>query len=121
MTYTRILFNHIKEYTPNAIKTIPYAKSSKPVNGTKPQVGWKTFKDPQTIKVMRFFKRNVIDDTASYQVFFFLVIFGLTSIMFYPALWVYRTNNAHRNIDYAIKKEEEYKAKLAASEENEEE
>ena len=33
MVYTRLLFNNIKEYTPNFIKTIPYAQITKPVFG----------------------------------------------------------------------------------------
>ena len=33
MVYTRILYNNIKEYTPNFIKTIPYAQTVKPVLG----------------------------------------------------------------------------------------
>lgn len=120
MVYTRILFNNIKEFTPNFIKTVPYAQTAKPVLGRKPQVGWRAFKDPSTHKLMRLFKKHILEDSANYQLFFFFVVFGVTSLVFYPSLWAYRTNNVHRSLDVAIAKEKEYKKKKAEEEEAEE-
>lgn len=34
MTYGKILFNNIKEYTPKWYPTIPYSQTVKPVYGT---------------------------------------------------------------------------------------
>ena len=121
MTYTRILFNNIKEYTPLMINTVPYVKCSKPIIGRKPQVGWGTFKDPRTIRNFRRFKRFFLDDWAMYQLMFFFIVFSLTSIAYYPTLWVYQTNNQHRSMQAAILKEKAHKEKMAALEEEEEE
>jgi hypothetical protein len=35
MSYGRILFNNIKEYTPKWFKTVPYSKTVKPTFGKK--------------------------------------------------------------------------------------
>lgn len=120
MVYTRILFNNIKEFTPNFIKTVPYAQTAKPVLGRKPQVGWRAFKDPKTHKLMRLFKKYVLEDSAYYQLFFFFVVFGITSVFFYPSLWAYQSNNRHRTLDVAIAREKEYQKKKAEEDSAEE-
>ena len=119
MVYTRILFNNIKESTPNFFKTIPYSQTVKPVLGRKPQVGWKMIKDPLTIRAMLAFKRYVINNSVNYQIFLFFVTFSVTSAFFYPALWMYQSNNRHRQLDVAIAKEKEYQRKKALEEEEE--
>ena len=65
-----------------------------------------------------------MENKANYQTFFFLIVFGLTSVFFYPALWIYQSNNRHRTLDAALAKENAYKkkkAELEAAEEAEEE
>ena len=116
MVYTRLLFNNIKEFTPNFMKTVPYNKCVRPQLGRKPQVGWKAFKDPRTIRLMRIFKRYIIDDSAYYQLFFFGVVFTMTSVFFFPALWVYQSNNRHRQLSAAVQRERAYKKRKAEEE-----
>ena len=119
MVYTRLLFNNIKEFTPNFFKTIPYSQTVKPVLGRKAQVAWKMTKDPKTIRATLFFKRYVINNSVNYQIFLFLLTFGITSVFFYPSLWAYQANNRHRQLDAAIAKEKAYQHKKALEDEEE--
>ncbi len=126
MVYTRILFNNIKESTPNFLKTIAYSQTVKPVIGRKAQIGWRMSKDRKYIMMMKWIHRNIMCSTLNYQIFFFATTFAITSVFFYPALWMYQSTNRHRQLDYAIAKENEYKKKVAeeeaaAAEEEEEE
>ncbi len=69
---------------------------------------------------MRLFKKYVLEDSAYYQLFFFFVVFGITSVFFYPSLWAYQSNNRHRTLDVAIAREKEYQKKKAEEEAAEE-
>jgi len=120
MVYTRILFNNLKEYTPSFMKTISYNKTVKPILGRKKPVGWKVFQDPKYKSMMNFIHRNVMCNSLNYQIFFFVVTYSITSFFFYPSLWLYQSNNRHRQLDEAIKKENEYKRLKALEEEAEE-
>ena len=121
MVYCRILFNNIKESTPNFIKTIAYSQTVKPILGRKPQVAWKMTKDPKYINMMKWIHRNIMCKTVNYQIFFFAVTYGITAVFFYPALWMYQSNNRHRQLDYVLVKENEFKRLKALEEEEDEE
>ena len=120
MVYYRIIFNSVREYTPDFIKTVPYSQCVKPALGRKAPVVWKAFKDPQTIRMMRFFKRTVFENRVVYHIFFFFVVMAFTKLMWMPMLWIYQTNNRHRQLDVVLKKEAEYKARMEAEEEDDE-
>ena len=117
MVYTRILFNNIKESTPNFFKTIPYNQTVKPVLGRQPQRGWKMMKDPKVIRGMLGIKRYIMGNTMNYHIFLFFLTYGVTTVFFAPALWAYRSTNAHRTLDVAIAKEKAYQARKAKEEE----
>jgi hypothetical protein len=119
MVYTRILFNNIKEYTPNFLRTVPYSACVKPTLGYKKDVTYKMFKDPATIRLYARIKKHILDDGPNYHIFFFMCTFLVTSAIFYPMLYIYQSTNAHRQLDYVLAKEKAYKAKKAAEEEAE--
>ena len=121
MAYTRLLFNSLKETTPYFIKTIPFNKTVKPVLGKKAPVGWKMCLDPKYKAFMKFIHRNIMCNSLNYQIFFFGVTYAITSIFFYPGLYIYQSNNAHRQLNVAIEKENEYKKKKQLEEEAEDE
>ena len=121
MVYTRILFNNIKNSTPAFIKTIAYSATVKPVLGRKPQVAFKMTRDPKYIRMMKWIHRNIMMKTVNYQIFFFAVTYGITAVFFYPGLWIYQSNNRHRQLDFVLAKENEYKRLKAAEEEEDEE
>ena len=119
MVYTRILFNNIKEYTPNFIRTVPYSACVKPALGYKPNRSYKMFRDPKVIRLYARIKKYIIDDGPNYQILFFMATFAVTAVFFYPMLYIYQSNNAHRQLDYVIALEKVYKDKKAAEEEAE--
>lgn len=119
------MFNNIKESTPNFMKTIAYSQTVKPVLGRRPQVSWRMTRDPSFIRMMRWIHRKVICNTLNYQLLFIGVAYAVFAGFFYPSLWAYQANNRHRQLDFALLKENEYKRQKelaeAADEEGEEE
>ncbi len=108
MVYTKLLFNNIKEYTPKFMKTIPFNRTVKPqfYRGINP-----AFRFNQTPSVIRMYKliNRVFYSTLVGQVLLhFIVSSGIIMIFWQPVLSVYQSNNAHRQLDYALKKEKEY-------------
>lgn len=109
MVYTRVLFNNIKEYTPSFIKTVPYAQSAKKVLERKPLVAFAHAKKKANIKFYKFVFTYIMNCEVNYQIFLFGLTFVMSSVFFYPALFYYQHSNKHRQLDHALKIENDYK------------
>mmetsp|Transcript_64503 Transcript_64503/g.74985 ORF Transcript_64503/g.74985 Transcript_64503/m.74985 type:complete len:117 (-) Transcript_64503:194-544(-) len=109
MVYTRILYNNIKEYTPNFMKTIPYAQTVKPVLGKRPQIVSKFNADPKVKAFWQWFGHNVRKQPVVWQSFILGCTFLYTSVCYWPWLKIYQSHNKKRSLDYAIAKEKEFK------------
>ncbi|CAK79841.1 unnamed protein product (macronuclear) [Paramecium tetraurelia] len=117
MVYGRLIYNNVKDYTPQWFKTIPYQQTVKPTFVRKPQVVSRLNSDPKVKALWRFLGRNVADNPWAWQVYIFANSFVIFGLCYYPWLWVYQFNNKKRTIDYALQQEKEWKAKQAAAEE----
>lgn len=71
-----------------------------------------------TAAVLRLFQKY-FQGPLGFQVFIFGACFCMTFGYFYPMLWIYQSNNAHRSLDKAIEVEKAYKKKKAEEEEAE--
>mmetsp|Transcript_63682 Transcript_63682/g.88514 ORF Transcript_63682/g.88514 Transcript_63682/m.88514 type:complete len:121 (-) Transcript_63682:194-556(-) len=120
MVYGRILYNNIKEYTPSWFKTIPYSQATKPAIGYQPRAYGNFTADPKVKGLFRLFKDYVQKNTTNYQLYLFANVFVIYHVCFVPLLTLYRANNQHRTLDYAIAQEKAYKKANPSGEEEEE-
>ena len=119
MAYGKLLFNNFKTYTPTFMKTVPYSRTVKPVLGRGKHVAYALNKTKNMMMFYRAIDKVFMSTPAGWNILLFLMTYGLTALFFYPAIYLYKQNNAHRTLDVAIEKERVYKAKLAAEEEEE--
>ncbi|EGR28393.1 hypothetical protein IMG5_176490 [Ichthyophthirius multifiliis] len=119
MTYGKIIFNNIKEYTPSWIKTIPYSQTVKPTFTRLPQRVGIMNADPKVKRMWRFLQQNVQYYPWLWQMFLLGISFTWFHIVYDPWLQLYKANNANRTYDYAFKKEKAYQKKKQAEEEGE--
>ena len=121
MAFGKLLFNNFKEYTPHYMKTVPFARTVKPVLGRGKPVGYALNKTKSMMAIYRGIDKVFMSTPAGWNILLFLMTYGLTALFFVPAVTLYRQNNAHRTLDVAIARERAYMAKKAAEEEDEDE
>ena len=119
MAYGRLLFNNIKEYTPHFIKTVPFARTVKPVLGRGQQVSYRLNRTRSVIGMYKTIDRVFMSTPAGWNLLIFLMTFGLSSLFFFPALSVYQSNNAHRQLSVALAKEKAYKKMMEEEDDDE--
>ena len=121
MAYGKLLFNNFKEYTPHYMKTVPFARTVKPVLGRGKPVGYALNKTKSMMAIYRAIDKVFMSTPAGWNILLFGLTYGLTALFFVPVVTLYRRNNAHRSLDRAIERERVYLAKKKAEEDEEDE
>lgn len=124
MVYTRLIFNNVRESTPSEIPTRSFDQMRLPPLGRGQFVGWRMHRDPKYVRLYRFVYRFFCKPTLGRVVLCWAFAYGLTSVLLYPGLYLYRLNNQHRTLEAALRVENAYKKRKAqeeAAEEAEEE
>merc|ERR1711976_218579 len=119
MVYGRILFNNIREYTPLWFRTIPYSRIHKPTLARQPYMGPAFLQKNR--RAILFFQKWIQKNTTNYQIFCFFLAFGMTQVFWRPLLYAYQSNNVHRGLDAALKREKAYKDSLPKDDDEDEE
>ena len=120
MAYGKLLFNNFKEYTPHYMKTVPYARTVKPVLGRGRHVAYALNKTKSMMAFYRMIDKTFMSTPVGWNVLLFGMTYALTALFFYPTIAAYRMNNKHRGLDAAIERERVYMAKKALEEEEDE-
>ena len=111
MAYGKLLFNNFKEYNPHYMKTVPFARTVKPVLGRGKPVGYALTKTKSMMAIYRAIDKVFMSNPVGWNILLFGMAYGLTALFFRPIVGLYRHNNAHRTLDVAIAKERVHMAK----------
>ncbi len=118
--YTRILFNNIREYTPKFMKTIPYSKTVPQHFVQKASRHWRFNQTTSVVNNYKFVLKYLYGSLAGQVFLYWGAAYGLTQLIWQPVLFMYQSNNRHRQLDVAMKKEKEYQKRMEEEEDDDE-